>query len=175
MSAGVFHMYAIACSKRLIPEIQTAARLSLNYPLTFKSLGEALQLFDGWALRGLADFRLRCVRDLKSRMVSFFDGQNGPSKIWVGCPSAADPPKLPWWLYCLKPEDPKWNTFSETIPTSAQFRHKFLEALQDHINKKDCHYCGKVYTLKGEGYCTEMCEVLELAQNIPTQILGKFF
>jgi hypothetical protein len=83
-------MYAVACNKRLIPEMETAARLSLNYPLTFESLGEELRLFDGWALRGLAEFRLRCERDLESRMKSFKDSQNGPSKIWTDCPSVHD-------------------------------------------------------------------------------------
>ncbi|KAI0289286.1 hypothetical protein BC826DRAFT_867507, partial [Russula brevipes] len=32
--AEVFHMYAIACSRRLIPEMEAAARITLDYPLT---------------------------------------------------------------------------------------------------------------------------------------------
>ena len=172
-SSGVLHMYAVACNKRLGPEMETAARLSLNYSLTFEGVGEELRLLDGWALRGLADFRLRCVRDLISRMESFSDGQNGPSKIWAGCPSVDDPLNPPWWLYCLfQVENSEWVSFAEAVPTSLQFRHEFLESLQDHINEKDCHFCLKVYTLKGERYCAEMCEMLEQARNIPTQILG---
>jgi hypothetical protein len=174
-AGGVLHMYAVACSKRLIPEMDAAARLSLNYPLTFESAGEALRLFDGWALRGLVDFRLRCARDLESRIESFSDSQNGPSKIWAGCP--IEPSRTSWWLYCvLKFTSERfyqsWNNFDETVPSSPQLRHEFLEDLQDHINQSDCHFCLKVYTLKGEEYCAEMCKQLELARNIPTQILG---
>ena len=170
-SAGVFHMYAVACNKRLIPEIDTAARLSLNYPLTFESIGEALRLFDGWALRGLADFRLRCADELESRKKLFSDRKNGPSKIWAGCPSSTNPLYPFLWL-----DEIFWNfgryRFADSLPTFVQFRHKFLAALQDHIYVKDCHYCLRVYTLQGEGYCAEMSKVLELPRNIPTQILA---
>jgi hypothetical protein len=175
-SGGVFCMYAVACNKRLIPEMETAARLSLNYPLTFESLGEALRLFDGWALCGLAEFRLRCDRDLESRMISFLYSQDGPSKIWSGCPSVRDPQFPPPWLARpfsnLTHSNFKHLRFGNTVPTSAGILHEFLKALQYHINEMDCHFCMKTYTLKGEGYCAEMCEMLEQARNIPTQILG---
>ena len=170
-SGGVFRMYAVACNKRLIPEMETAARLTLNYPLTFESVGEALRLFDGWALRGLADFRLRCGRDLISRMESFSDGQNGPSKFLSGCPSVNSPRYPPPWLSILF-SGSSFNrlAFYNTVPNSVEFQHKFLKALQHHINEKDCHFCLRTYTLKGEGYCAEMREIPEQAWNIPTQI-----
>jgi hypothetical protein len=185
-SSRVFHIYAVACSKRLIPEMETAARLSLDHLMTFESIGEALRSFDGWGLRSLFDFRLRCLRDLTSRMESFSDGQNGPSKIWVGCPSKGDlhrsPHSLPWWLnqllFSLSGSDRQGydsegydsddsDDFSKTVPTTVQFREEFLEALQDHINEKGCHFCSKVYTLKGKEYCAEMDDMLEQARNVP--------
>jgi hypothetical protein len=169
-SGGVFRMYAVACSNRLVPEMETAARLTLDYPLTFESIGEALRLFDGWALRDLANFRIRCVRSFVSRQNWFLDCQEGPSKIWTGCPSVesrCNPPRLPSWL-----EPSSESGFAEAIPTSGKFSDYFLKALQDHIKENDCHFCLKVYVLKGKAHFAEMEDMLELARNIPTRILG---
>ena len=169
-SAGVFHMYAVACNKRFVPEMDTAARLSLNYPLTFESIGEALRLFDGWALGGLADFRLRCAHELESRKKSFSDLKNGPSKIWAGGLSSTNP--LPFvWL-----NEIFWNfgrhRSANSLPTFVQFRHRFLAALQVHIYEKDCHYCLRVYALQGEGYCAEMCEMLKQPRTSQLKFWG---
>jgi hypothetical protein len=86
--AEAFRMYAIACSRGLIPEMETAAHLTLDHPLTFESLGRALRSFEGWALRDLVDFRTRCTSNLSSQLQSFLDKRNGPSLFWVGCPTA---------------------------------------------------------------------------------------
>jgi len=52
-SAEAFTAYAIASAKRLIPEMEDAARLTLDHPMTFETLGEGLQFFEGSALRDL--------------------------------------------------------------------------------------------------------------------------
>jgi len=173
-SGGVFKMYAIAYNKRLAPEMERAARLTLDHPLTFKSIGEGLRLFDGWALRGLADFRHRCLRELALRMRSFLDGKNGPSKIWTGCPSVGGRAFLPQWLVELSfewhPSD--GHRFSNAIPTYVQVFDEFMKALRKHVDEKDCHFCSKVYTLEGNKYCKGMEEVLEQARNVPTPALG---
>ena len=39
--------------------MKTAVRLTLDYPVTFKTIGESLCLFDGWVLHELALFRKR--------------------------------------------------------------------------------------------------------------------
>jgi hypothetical protein len=166
-SSRVFHMYAVACSKRLIPEMEIAARLSLDYPLTFESIGEALRSFDVWAVGGLIDFRQRCIDNLVSSMKSFSDYQNGPSKIWVGCSESSESSKLPYWL-SLQSE----YYMCEAVPNSSQYRKNILNALQKHINKNDCHFCSKVFTLKGEAYCAQMDEVLNQARNVPLLPLG---
>jgi hypothetical protein len=57
--AEAFAAYAIASAKGLIPEMENAARLTLNHPMTFENLGEGLRLFEGSALRDLAGFRKR--------------------------------------------------------------------------------------------------------------------
>ena len=45
--------YAIASAKDLIPEMENAARMTLDHPMTFEILGEGLRLFEGWTLRDL--------------------------------------------------------------------------------------------------------------------------
>jgi hypothetical protein len=57
--AEAFTAYAIASAKRLIPEMENAARLTLTYSMTFEILGEGLRFFEGSALRDLASFRTR--------------------------------------------------------------------------------------------------------------------
>src|SRR6266403_904255 len=51
-----FPAYAIASSKKLIPEMENAARHTLKHPMTFEILGGGLRLFEAWALRDLARF-----------------------------------------------------------------------------------------------------------------------
>jgi hypothetical protein len=84
--AQAFRAFAIAFSNNLSPEIGTTARLTLDFPLTFESLGDELRLFRGSALRELAGFRKRCRDDIVSCLESFLDAHKGPSKIWIGCP-----------------------------------------------------------------------------------------
>jgi hypothetical protein len=44
-----FLAYVIAGDKGLIPEMENAARETLNHPMSFELLGEGLQLFEGSA------------------------------------------------------------------------------------------------------------------------------
>jgi hypothetical protein len=165
-SSRVFHLYAVACGKRLIPEMEAGARLTLDYPMTLESIGEAMRSFDGGQLRDLSDFRRRCFKNLSSSLESFSDHQNGPSKIWVGCPE--HPSGLPWWISL----GGDYYYFYKPFPTSAQVREEFLNSFQRHIDEKDCDFCSGVYTLKGEAYCAEMGDVVEQARNVPLLTLG---
>ena len=189
--AGVFRVYAVARSKGLVPEFVAAARLTLGYPLTFENLGDELRLFDGWALRDLADFRLRSIHNLRSNWESFLDCLEGPSKVWVGCPTAKnmfsrDVRHLPTWLdsclrlpvrvtahdgfssFGLTSED----TFIEVIPTSVQVCDRYMKALQSHVKQKDCSFCMKVHILEGENFCAKMKDILVKASNLPFRCLG---
>jgi BTB/POZ domain len=190
-AAGVFRVYAVACNKGLLPEAEAAARLTLGYPLTFESLGDALRSFEGWALRDLAEFRLRSIHDLCSNWNSFLDCVVGPSKIWVGCPAESidhNNRRLPTWLHdCLqlgltKPSD--WNPwvrlkpadsgqFTETLPTSVELYDEYLKALQSHVKKNDCNFCMKVHILEGEKFYAEMKDVLAQAWNVPIWVSGE--
>ncbi|KAH9174349.1 hypothetical protein EDB89DRAFT_566245 [Lactarius sanguifluus] len=84
--AQVFRAYAIASSNGLRPEMEMAARLTLDQPMTLDHLGDELRLFEGRALRELSSFREQCRDNLASCFKSFLDIDSGPSKIWVGCP-----------------------------------------------------------------------------------------
>ena len=62
-----FRAYAIASAKDLILEMEFAAHLTLDHPMTFELLGEGLRLFGGRALRRLVNFRRRC-RDIRPKI-----------------------------------------------------------------------------------------------------------
>lgn len=95
-----FGAYAIASAKKLIPEMENAARLTLEHPMTFESLGEGLRMFEGRALQDLFDFRRRC----RDKFITCLDPTLVLSGTWVGCPevmSLRDPQQervLPIWL-----------------------------------------------------------------------------
>jgi hypothetical protein len=167
---GVFHAYALAYSKGLIPEMATAARHTLGHPLTFERLGNALRSFKGGALRDLADFRLRSMGNLFSNLKPFSDGLQGPSKIWVGCPTAKvgnNTHSLPPWLEFLYWVLIPAHRFTETIPTSAQLRDRYMKCLQSHVKEKDCNFCMKVHLLEGEKYCENLRDISTQAWNVP--------
>ena len=85
--AEAFCAYGISSSKRLIPEMENAARQTLNYSMTFEDLGERLRLLDGWALHDLSNFRKRCRDGVIQSLDLFLKVRPpGPSSIWVGCP-----------------------------------------------------------------------------------------
>ncbi|KAH9986365.1 hypothetical protein BJV77DRAFT_1029196 [Russula vinacea] len=139
--AEIFRVYAVAYRKGLISEVATAARLTLGHSLTFESLGDALRLFDGG----------HCHAQLFLKLGSL-STSGGPSKIWVGCPTAKDEnpnyQPLPTWLEdCLRLQLGfgmyHYDRFTETIPTSEQLYDKYLKALQKHVKEDDCQFCMK--------------------------------
>ncbi|KAH9022503.1 hypothetical protein EDB84DRAFT_1580619 [Lactarius hengduanensis] len=68
-------------------EMEMAACLTLDEPMTFKHLGAELRSFEGRALRELVSFREQCRDNLVSCFQSLLNTDHGPSKIWVGCPA----------------------------------------------------------------------------------------
>jgi hypothetical protein len=165
-----FTAYAIASTKELIPEMETAARLTLDHAMTFETLGEGLRLFEGWALRDLVNFRKGCRDNLLSCLESFFK-LSGPSRIWIGCPEvmpANPPPKrrvLPKWLDQLltrTQNDLKLQNFNCPLDIHSGIRGKYLKALQTHL---DCIFCSRVHTSKGSAYCSELESQLARARD----------
>jgi hypothetical protein len=184
--AELFRVYAVACSKGLIPEMESLARLTLCHPLTFESLGDALRSFEGRALHHLADFRLRSMRDLKSNSMSFFKSLEG-SRIWAssGCRTAAGWKQLPNWLKdCFWFELPIFletefvlaltdkDSFTNTIPTDAQLCDKYSKALRRHVKESGCNSCLMVHALEGDKYCERLKDLLAQVRNVPILMGG---
>ncbi|KAI9450607.1 hypothetical protein BJY52DRAFT_1191699 [Lactarius psammicola] len=119
--AQVFRTYAIASSKRLIPEMNMAARLSLDHPMTFEYIGAEMRLFEGWALRALVKFRVLYMDNLISCFESFLDPSTGPSEIWVACPGPGPKPHHSIRISIL-------------IESSSQNSPRFNEAVRDSEN-----------------------------------------
>ncbi|KAF8262355.1 hypothetical protein EI94DRAFT_1553194, partial [Lactarius quietus] len=59
-----YHGYAISSSAKLLPEMETSARHTLDFPMTLEYLGDELSLFEGWALRDLVRYRKHCQDNL---------------------------------------------------------------------------------------------------------------
>jgi BTB/POZ domain len=172
----VFSAYAIASAKRLIPEAKSAARFSLDYPMTFETLGEGLRLFEGSALTDLVHFRKRCQGNLVTCLESFLEANApGPSSIWVGCPDAIPKrnpletpppqgtraPSLPSWL-CQVLSRSDNDLFTNSLTTSSNIRGEYLVAIQTHT---DCAFCLRVHTTKGSTFCAELESKLAEARD----------
>ena len=185
VGAEVFRAYAIASNKGLIPEMEKAARQTLDYPMTFESLGEGLRLFGGSALRDLARFRRRYKDNLTTCLRSFLEINNsGPSKIWIGCPNVMPrrssqinpPPALPTWLrqvlsqcYNRLSTHPLFplqtgnnDLFTYSLVTPSSIREKYLGALKAH---PDCNFCLWAHATKGPTFCTDLESRLTQAQD----------
>jgi hypothetical protein len=190
-----FSAYAIASGKGLLPEMENAARQTLDHPMTFEILGEGLQLFDGWALRDLANFR-RCYRDnLKSCFELFLKTEELQFKIWTPCasytfrrngscdqfgnrlytdsyvksqlPMFNTNKSLPFWLAQLfqKHLGESCEAFSKSLFDPRSIRGEYLSALQTHIKYYSCVPCTKVHTEKGDTFCKDLEDRLTQALN----------
>jgi hypothetical protein len=164
----VFRAYAIASEKGLIPEMEIAGRLTLDKPMTFRTLGEGLRFFQGSALRDLAHFRKRCRDNLITCLKSFLEvDAPGPSSIWVGCPSASVPEiskfVLPIWLcQVLSYKALKSQVFTHPLPTSSSIFARFFAAIQTH---DDCTFCLRVHAKEGFTFSFTLENMLKYARE----------
>lgn len=161
----VFAAYAIASGNGLIPDMDNAARLTVYHPMTFDTLGEGLRLFEGKALRDLANFRWRCRDNLVTCINLYLEvGLSGPSTIWVGCPevmpSTLSPEEfqqsraLPNWLKQLfsslldRLNHHKF-TYSLMGRSSLWEKGDICTAFESHA---DCSFCLRIQAINGVGY-----------------------
>lgn len=173
--AEAFAAYAIASGKQLIPEMENAARLTLNHPMTFEVLGEGLQLFEGWALRDLANFRKRCRNNLVSCFESFLKLRQPPFNVWTQCSQTLSysyspsetPGSSPSWLTELfrKHLTELREAFSKPLSSPQNIQREYLSALEDHISIDRCASCTKVHLLKGVQFCKDLEDRLTQALN----------
>ena len=144
--AEAFTAYAIASAKDLIPEMENAARLTLVHPITFKSIGEGLQLFEGCALRDLVDYRRRC----KDKFIGCFDAvyrrivQYG---LWADCPdvmSLRGPRKKhvpPTWLtelFSRNLNNLKLQNITRPLDIHSRISQECITALKKHAAYNVC-------------------------------------
>ncbi len=164
--AEAFAAYAIASVKKLIPEMENAARLTLDHPMTFGILGERLRLFEAWALRDLAGFRKRCRDNLVACFESFLKLDEPPFNIWIRCTqdqtSYSRPSETtgysPTWLTKLfrKQLNESREAFSRPLFNPRSIRKEYLSALEAHISSYLCISCTRVHALKGVKFCKDL-------------------
>jgi len=171
--AEAFRAYAIASANQLIPEMENAARLTLDQSMTFEILGNGLRLFEGSALRDLVSFRKRCKDSFIACLNPFIDVQSmlGPSSIWVGCPEdmTTEVPRPnrvpPRWLNQLllqKQNDLKLQNFTRPLDILSRIRGEYVMALQKHAI---CNFCLGVHLRNGSIFCAKLKNALVQARD----------
>ena len=80
VKAEGFSAYAIANVMGLVPEAEDAARLTLDQPMTFESLGEGLRSFRGRTLCDLIHYRGKNTKSLQQGRSRTIEPEGG----WVG-------------------------------------------------------------------------------------------
>ena len=158
---AAFHAYAIASSKGLIPEMETAARLTLDHPMTFEVIANILSLFEGSALIDLVHFRKRCHANLLTFFSRFVRGSDNLSNAWCGCPKTKRPRSalqndngvLAGWLRALLVRHIKSLRETYTtrpLPNHLTLRNELNVALRAHISETQCASCSMLYAADGE-------------------------
>jgi len=140
----VFRAYAIACGKGLIPEMEKAARLTLEHPMTFEALGESLRFFDGSALRDLVRFRMHC----RDNLVAACQSSQALPATWNRSHSSNCRYTLQWDNYLqemiFSPNDnSKKKVFTNPL-TPSHIRGEYLKALRSPVR---CKTCGWAYQM----------------------------
>lgn len=158
-----YRAYAISSRAKLLPEMETSARHTLDFPMTLEYLSDELSLFEGWALRDLVRYRKRCQSNLVSTLRLFLDSNAAPSKIWVVCTadsinSYTRCEVFPIWLrdILLQFQQGLQDTFTNPLLKPSTIRRAYLAALTSHVSSKNCIPCMKVHALKGETFCEEL-------------------
>ena len=159
-----FSAYGISSRKGLIPEMEKAARQTLDHPMTFEILGESMRLFEGWMLRDLIDFRMYYRESLHGCFRSFLDNEGSQLNIWIYCDH--NNPSSPTHMSNANGFLPSWvaelyykhlyelqEVFSKPLINPQSIRGEYLSALQAHMTSYGCVPCAVVHIEKGEAFC----------------------
>jgi BTB/POZ domain len=170
----VFCAYAIASSKRLIPEMEDAARLTLDHPMTLETLGEGLRFFEASALQDLVRFRKRCRDNLVTCFKSFLNLRDPPFNIWMSCKalyqhsstslftnSRTQTAQASFWLtdFFQQRLGDLNHAFTKPLPSPSNIREEYMSALQAHTTSSgdiSCITCVVVHAVRGEMFCNEL-------------------
>jgi hypothetical protein len=172
--AEAFSAYVIASSKGLIPEMENAARQTLEHPMTFEIFAEGLRWIEGWALRDLANFRKRCRDNLVACCESFLQLGQPPFNIWAPCidcrhfsrySSLNQTGASPHWLTQLFQNrlETSRDAYSKPLLNPQSIRCEYLSALNAHTSSNPCVSCTNVHAQKGEAFCKELEDKLTQA------------
>ncbi|KAH9053912.1 hypothetical protein EDB87DRAFT_145811 [Lactarius vividus] len=153
MGADPFRRYAIASSLGLNPEMESAARLTLGYPMTFESLGDGLRSFKGQALCDLIRYRKHCRDNLVSCLNTFFD-PNSRRQIWTGCREGTSYPWLVKFFTSKSAEMKGSDGFTRAIFSPSTIVEEFVVTLKNHT-QTGCYSCARVH-LEGQTFCKEL-------------------
>ncbi len=167
-------LITIASSGGLPSEMETLARLTLDFPMTFEYICDELPLFEGWALRDLIYFRKRCRDNLVSCFQSFLNLGQPPFNIWISCTNSTSTSSpltssgtgaSPSWLTNLFKQclTDLGKAFKNPLPNPSNIREEYLSALRAHLTSYACISCTKVHALEGETFCKELEKRLALA------------
>ncbi|KAH9066070.1 hypothetical protein EDB83DRAFT_2675017 [Lactarius deliciosus] len=153
IGADAFRTYAIASNMGLIPETESAARLTLDYPMTFESLGDGLRSFKGEALCDLIRYRKHCRDNLVLCLDSFFD-VNSRRQIWAGCREGSSYTWLVNFFTSKSAEMRGSEGFTRGIFSPSTILEEFIVALKNHT-QSGCYSCAQVY-FDGQTFCKEL-------------------
>jgi hypothetical protein len=167
--AEAFPAFAIAAANGLNPEIENAACLTLDQPMTFKSLGEGLRLFKGHYLHFLLNYRRNCRDDLVTRLDLL--RKSLVSSSWVGCPEVMpmrDPRQkrvLPRWLNRLlsrNRDDLKLQKVTRPLDVHSRIIAGYFTELKNH---ESCNFCMRVHMRIGKTFHCKLERKLAHARN----------
>jgi hypothetical protein len=148
-----FSAYAIASAKGLIPEMEKAARMTLDYPMTFEILGEGLRLFEGSTLFDLARFRRRC-RDTFVTRIDTFLTRRFSARSYPGCEDE--------FLSAIL-NDLKRQKFTSPLDLHSRIRREYLMASNWKYHGT-CDFCLAWHPRNGS-ICAELEYTLAQARN----------
>ena len=179
-----FRGYSIASSMGLTPEMENAARLTLDYPMTFESLGEGLRSFKGQELCDLVRYRKCCRDNIVSCLDSFFNVRSR-CQMWASCQEwfiGRDPENIPRPLESAPRNTPPTWLCSFFTSKSAEIRKGFINAifspstilegylvaLKDHTQLY-CNSCAHVH-IEGQVFFkeleNELTQALEMVNTL---------
>ncbi|KAI9438293.1 hypothetical protein H4582DRAFT_252797 [Lactarius indigo] len=178
---AAFRAYAIASSKQLIPEMENAACLTVDHPMTFEIIADALPLFEGSALQDLVCFRKRCHNNLLSFFVDFVDGDENLSSAWNKCRKTERPSPslqsnkgvLAGWFRDLVTKHTKslQETYTGSLPNPSSLHKEFTLALRAHISGTQCTSCSNLYAMEGEALRDKwLCRVSDARNREPFRL-----
>ena len=179
--AEAFRAYAIASANELIPEMENAARLTLDKSMTFEVLGKGLRLFKGSALCDLVSYRKRCRENFVACFDPFIKAESllWPSSIWVSCPEdmatkaqQLEPNRVtPRWLNQFLSQmqsDLRLQKFTCPLDILSRICREYIKALQNHA---PCNFCLMVHLRTGSKFCAKLKDALAQARDKVTHSL----